>query len=91
MAVFVYDRELKKVVCVSDRTARGPADVYFKSAYWDPHISSEDHPGPKYIASRADKKYWLEKCNLRESGDRVHGATSFDPISHRHAIDSLRR
>lgn len=70
---------------------RGVPDVYFKQPYWDEHISSEEHPGPKFISSRAEKKYWLEKCNLREGGDRVHGATTFDRIAHRHAMDSLRR
>jgi hypothetical protein len=66
-------------------------DVYFKGAYWDPHIATEENPGPKFIATRAEKAYWLKKCNLREAGDRVHGASSFDPISHRHARESLRR
>lgn len=69
----------------------GLIDIYFKGEYTDEHIASEEHPGPKRIASRADKKYWLQKCNLREAGDRFHGATSFDPISHRHAEESLRR
>lgn len=69
----------------------GAPDVYFKGAYVDENLSSEEFPGPKSISSRAEKKYWLEKCNLREAGDRVHGATSFDPISHRHAMESLRR
>lgn len=66
-------------------------DVYFKNPYWDEHIGSEEFPGPKFISSRADKKYWMEKCNVREAGDRVHGATSFDKISNRHAMESLRR
>lgn len=69
----------------------GLLDIYFKGEYVDEHIASEDHPGPKRISSRADKKMWLQKCNLREAGDRVHGANSFDPISHRHAEESLRR
>lgn len=81
-----------KRYCKACRTPRaGLIDVYFKGEYVDEHLSSEAHPGPKRIASRADKKMWLEKCNLRESGDRVHGANSFDPISHRHAEASLRR
>lgn len=70
---------------------RGTPDVYFKGAYWDEGLSSQDHPGAKYITSRREKEFWLKKCNLRESGDRVHGATSFDSISHRHAMESLRR
>ncbi len=71
--------------------AHGTPDVYFKGAYVDHNLSTWDNPGPKVIISRADKKYWLNKCNLREAGDRVHGATSFDKISHKHAVESLRR
>jgi hypothetical protein len=71
--------------------ARGTPDVYFKGAYLDENLSSQEHPGPKMITSRQEKKYWLAKCNLREAGDRVHGATSFDQISSRHAMESLRR
>lgn len=66
-------------------------DVYFKQPYVDEHIASPEHPNPKFISSRREKKFWLDKCGLRESGDRVHGATSFDPISNRHAMESLRR
>lgn len=72
-------------------TARGPADVYFKEPYWDENISSEEHPGAKFISSRGEKKAWLERCHLREAGDRNHGASSFDKISHRHAMKSLGR
>ena len=66
-------------------------DVYFKNPYLDENLASAEHPGPKFIGSKAEKAYWLKKCHLREAGDRVHGATSFDPISHRHASESLRR
>lgn len=69
----------------------GVPDVYFKEPYVDHNLSSEQFPGPKTISSRAEKKFWLNKCNLREAGDRVHGASSFDPISNRHAMESLRR
>ena len=69
----------------------GTPDVYFKGPYMDENLSSQDHPGPKFIGSRREKKMWLEKCNLREAGDRVHGATSFDRISNKHAIKSLER
>jgi len=68
----------------------GVPDVYFTKPYFDEHIASQDFPGGKFIGSRREKKLWLEKCNLREAGDRVHGATSFDPISHRHATESLK-
>jgi|SRR5579863_6152615 len=66
-------------------------DVYFKGEYVDEHLSSPEFPNPKRIRSKEEKKMWLKKCNLQESGDRVHGATSFDKISHRHGIESLRR
>jgi len=72
-------------------TSQGVPDVYFKSPYVDEHLSSEKYPGPKYIYSRREKKKWLNLCNLREGGDRIHGASKFDPISHRHAEESLRR
>lgn len=67
------------------------SDVYFKEPYFDEQLSSQEHPGGKFIGTKAEKKYWLDKCNLREAGDRVHGASKFDPISHRHAEESLRR
>jgi hypothetical protein len=77
--------------CGGMRSIGNTPDVYFKAPYLDEHLGSEEHPGPKFIGSKAEKKYWLEKCHLREAGDRVHGATSYDPISHRHAEASLRR
>ena len=70
---------------------RGVPDVYFKEPYVDHNLATEEHPGPKTISSRSEKKFWLDKCHLREAGDRYHGASSFDPISHRHAEESLRR
>jgi hypothetical protein len=69
----------------------GLIDVYFKQPYVDEHLASEEHPEPKHINSRSDKKYWLEKCGLRESGDRVHGANNFDRISHRHGTETMRK
>jgi protein-arginine kinase activator protein McsA len=72
-------------------SSRGVPDVYFKGAYLDENISSEQYPGAKFITSRQEKKMWLNKCNLREAGDRYHGATSFDRISNRHAMKSLER
>lgn len=69
----------------------GVPDVYFKGSYVDENLSSEEYPGAKLITSRRDKQEWLKRCNLREAGDRHHGATSFDPISHRHAMESLSK
>lgn len=69
----------------------GMHDIYFKEPYLDENLGSQEFPGAKQINSKAEKKYWLDKCGLREAGDRHHGATTFDPISHRHAQESLRR
>lgn len=66
-------------------------DVYFKGAYFDEAISDQDNPGGRFISSRGEKAALLKKFNLREAGDRVHGATSYDPISARHAQQSLER
>jgi predicted nucleic acid-binding Zn ribbon protein len=71
--------------------SRGVPDIYFKGSYMDENLSSESHPGPKFITSRQEKKMWLEKCGLREAGDRVHGATTFDRISNKHAVKSLEQ
>ncbi len=79
------------LVLIDAARGHGPIDIYFKEPYWDENISSEEHPGAKFISSRGEKKAWLDKCHLRESGDRVHGASSFDKISHRHAMESLNR
>ncbi len=66
-------------------------EVYFKEPYWDPHLGSEEDPGPKYITSREQKALLLKKNNLREAGDRVHGATSFDPKYSRTAHENFRK
>lgn len=71
-------------------------DVYFRGPYWDPHLYDFDSPGfdPKrgtFVTSKSHKAYLLKKLGLREKGDPVHGSTGFDPISHRHAMNSLRR
>jgi hypothetical protein len=88
--IYRWDKDTQRLLLIKV-TGGGVADVYFKEPYWDPHLASEDHPGPKFISSREEKKYWLEKCNLCESGDRVHGARSFDPIAYKHARESLTR
>lgn len=71
-------------------------DVYFKAPYWDESLSDFDSPNFVYgkgtwVESKSHKAYLLKKLGLRESGDRVHGAIKFDPISHRHAQASLNR
>lgn len=77
--------------CGGARSIGNVADVYFKEPYWDQNLSSEAHPGPKFITSKTEKAYWLKQCNLREAGDRVHGATSFDPTYSRVAHENFRR
>lgn len=42
------------------------------------------------LTSRAHKAEMMKRFNLREAGDRVHGARNFDPISYRHGMESLR-
>jgi hypothetical protein len=90
-----YAKVIRETVEWCDRCGIGALtsipDVYFKEPYVDEHLGNEAHPGPKRINTRAEKAYWLKTCGLREAGDRVHGATSFDPISYRHAQESLRR
>jgi hypothetical protein len=88
-----YQKDGRKICSCNRCGASLPyvADVYFKEPYWDENLATEDHPGAKFIASRGDKKFWLDKCKLREAGDRVHGATSFDKISHRVAMESLQK
>lgn len=66
-------------------------DVYFKKPYTDYNLCNDDHPEPKFIATRGEKAYWLKKLKLNEAGDKVHGSTNFDKISHKHAMESLRR
>lgn len=91
MARYKWDDKLKQLVCVDAGVGRGSPDVYFKESYYDENLSSEEYPGSKFITSKREKQYWLNKCNLREAGDKVHGANSFDKISHRHAMESLTR
>lgn len=78
--------------CSDCRAPRGGVpDVYFKGPYWDEHLGSEESPGAKYVTSARHKAELMKKNNLREAGDRHHGASSFDRISNRHAMESLRK
>ena len=94
MPVYKYDKDLDKVVCVSDSVGRGSPDVYFKGPYFDPNLGSPDVPGHEngsYVESRQHKAMLMKRFGLSEAGDRRHGSSSFDPIGHRHAMESLRR
>ena len=59
------------------------ADVYFKEPYLDPHLVDINDKRQKdgvWVESREHKRKLLDKLNLRESGDRVHGArTEYRP------------
>lgn len=82
---------IKRFCKLCRKPKSGLLDVYFKGEHVDENLRSWDFPSNTPITSRADKLRRMKACNVREAGDRVHGATSFDPISHRHAEASLRR
>lgn len=65
-------------------------DVYFDKP-GDHHGLYDKMGKPVFVGSKAEKAHELKKRGLREAGDRVHGATSFDNVSHRHAMKSLER
>jgi hypothetical protein len=94
MTVYKYDKARDEVVCISDSVGRGSPDVYFKEPYFDPNIASPNHPGHEngtFIESRMHKAMLMKKFDIREAGDARHGSRNFDPIAHRHAMESLRR
>ena len=81
--------------CFDPSIPKNP-DVYFRTPYWDPNLFDFDSPGfdPKrgtFITSKAHKAYVMKKLGVREAGDTRHGSRNFDPISHRHAMNSLKR
>lgn len=71
-------------------------DIYFRGPYWDDNLHDQDDPSydPErgtYVTSRAHKAYLFKKLGVREAGDRVHGATSYDPVYSRYAHENLRK
>lgn len=65
-------------------------DVYFDKP--GTHHGIYDGLGiPVFVGSRSDKVKELAKRGFIEAGDRVRGAQSYDPISHRHAMKSLEK
>lgn len=69
-------------------------DVYFKEPYFDEHLGDPNDVqthGGQWVTSRAHKAELLKKYNLREAGDRVRGTNGWDPISHKHGVESLQR
>lgn len=81
--------------CCDSSVASNP-DVYFKAPYWDANIHMPGDPGydpdrGTFVTSKVHKAYLLKKMGCREAGDRHHGSNGFDPITARHAEESLRR
>ena len=57
-------------------------DVYFDRPYLDPNlVTPKDHNSPDgiWVESKRHKAQLLKEQGLRECGDRVHGARSYDP------------
>lgn len=71
-------------------------DVYFREPYFDPHLVDFDDPGfvpgkGTWVTCKSHKAFLMKKLGVRENGDFHHGSRNFDPISHRHAEESLKR
>jgi hypothetical protein len=71
-------------------------DVYFRQPYWDDNLHDQDDPSydPEkgiFVTSKAHKAYLFKKLGVREGGDRVHGATSYDPVYARVARENFER
>ena len=53
------------------------SDVYFRAPYLDPNLAHPKRPWEKdgvWVESREHKARLLSEQNLREAGDRQHGA-----------------
>ncbi len=61
----------------------GTPDVYFRKPYFDPNLADPNDPKTwdgQMVHSKQHKSGLMKKFNLRESGDRVHGArTEYRP------------
>jgi hypothetical protein len=66
-------------------------DVYFDKPGTHHGICDPSTGEEIFITSRAHKAYEMKKLGLEEKGDPVGGKRNFDPISYRHAQESLRR
>lgn len=90
--VYVYDKSTDKVILVrKDDSPVCMPDVYFDRPGTHHGIGDPATGEPIFITSKAHKAYEMKKQNLREVGDKVHGARNFDPISYRHAQASLQK
>jgi hypothetical protein len=65
-------------------------DVFFDQPGFHHGIANPDTGDPIFITSKSHKAYEMKKQGIVEVGDAVRGSRNFDPISHRHAMESLR-
>ena len=70
---YAYDKETREWVKVSEK-ANGLPDVYFKSAYYEPHLGTDGSPFGQRVASKRHKAALMRAQGVSECGDRVHGA-----------------
>lgn len=79
--------------CDTALRVSGVPDVYFRpgtdGAERNPNIA-DSNGDPIPLVSRAHKAEMMKRMKLREASDPVHGSRNFDPIAHRHGIESLR-
>ena len=57
-------------------------DVSFTGPYLDPNLAHPDRPWEKdgvWVESKRHKARLMTEQNLREVGDKKHGARNFDP------------
>lgn len=71
-------------------------DVYFKEPYWDDNLHdlddvSYDPERGTFVTSRKHKAYLFKKLGVREAGDRIRGATSYDPTYARIARENFNK
>jgi hypothetical protein len=71
-------------------------DVYFRQPYWDDNLHDQDDPNydPEkgvFVTSKKHKAYLFKKLRVREAGDRVRGATTYDPVYARVARRNFER
>lgn len=60
--------------CGNLKTVSVP-DVYFRKPYFDEHLSHPEHsPKGNFVESRGHKAALMRTLNVREVGDKVHGA-----------------
>jgi len=61
-----------------DCSGGGVPDVYFRSPEWVEHLADENDPKTwdkgTFVTSKRQKAEVMKRLNLRESGDRIHGA-----------------